>query len=305
MSHYKTIAAVVAVAAPFVFGMVTAMQSRAQSQADSTSPVAPVYVVTSLKPNNSATGMAKLLFTPYGFTATTTLQMLIREAYGVQDNQIAGAPNWLDSEKYDIEARMEKSVAAELHKLSPDQRTLEQQRMLQALLADRFKLSLHRESKELPEYMLVIAKNGPKLQESKAGDTYPNGITGPGGLPLGPHMMRMGRGQLTGQALSMADLVRLLSRRLGRTVLDQTGLTANYDFTLRWTPDEIQGPTLAGTEGGQQGTDSAPSSESSASSIFTAIQDQLGLKLEPQRAPMEILVIDHAEMRSEWRRSMR
>jgi uncharacterized protein (TIGR03435 family) len=70
--------------------------------------------------------MAKLLFTPYGFTATTTLQMLIREAYGVQDNQIAGAPNWLNSEKYDIEARMEKSVAAELHKLSADQRTLEQ-----------------------------------------------------------------------------------------------------------------------------------------------------------------------------------
>jgi uncharacterized protein (TIGR03435 family) len=118
-------------------------------------------------------------------------------------------------------------------------------------------------------------------------------------------MMRMGMGQLPGQALSMADLVRLLSRRLGRTVLDQTGLTANYDFTLRWTPDESQGPMLAGTEGGQQGTDSAPSPESSASSIFTAIQDQLGLKLEPQRAPMGILVIHRAEMPSEWRRSMR
>jgi uncharacterized protein (TIGR03435 family) len=118
-------------------------------------------------------------------------------------------------------------------------------------------------------------------------------------------MMGMGMGQLPGQALSMADLVRLLSRRLGRTVLDQTGLTANYDFTLRWTPNESQGPMLAGMEGGQQGTDSAPSPESSTSSIFTAIQDQLGLKLEPQRAPMGILVIHRAEMPSEWRRSMR
>ena len=299
MSHYKSLAAVVAVAAPIVFGLVTAMQSRAQSQAGSTSAIARVYAVTSLKPNNSGRGMVKLLFTPYGFTATTTLQMLIREAYGVQDNQISGAPNWLNSEKYDIEARMEKSVADEVHKLSPDQRTLEQQRMLQALLADCFKLSLHRESKDLPEYMLVIAKNGPKLQESKAGDTYPNGITGPDGLPLGPHMMRMGRGWLTGQALSMADLVRLLSQRLGRTVLDKTGLTANYDFTLQWTSDESQGPMLKGTEGGQQGTDSARSPEPSDPSIFTAIQEQLGLKLEPQRAPMEILVIDHVEVPSE------
>jgi uncharacterized protein (TIGR03435 family) len=194
---------------------------------------------------------------------------------------------------------MGKSVADELYKLSPDQRTLERQRMLQAVLADRFKLSLHRESKDLPEYMLVIAKNGSKLQESKAGDIYPNGITGPDGLPLGPHMMRMGGGQLTGQALSMADLVRLLSQRLGRTVLDKTGLTANYDFTLQWTPDESQAPMLKGTEGGQQGTDSAPSPKSSGPSIFTAIQDQLGLKLEFQKVPMEILVIDHAEMPSE------
>jgi uncharacterized protein (TIGR03435 family) len=97
----------------------------------------------------------------------------------------------------------------------------------------------------------------------------------------------------------MADLVRLLSRRLGRTVLDKTGLTANYDFTLQWTPDESQGLMLTGTEGDQQGTDSAPSPESSAASIFTAIQEQLGLKLEPHGAPMEILVIDHVEIPSE------
>ena len=106
---------------------------------------------------------------------------------------------------------MEKSVADELHKLSPDQRTLEQQPMLQALLADRFQLLLHRESKELPEYTLVIAKNGPKLQEAKAGDTYSNGIRNPGDLPLGPHMMRMEMGQLKGQRLPMAELARLLS----------------------------------------------------------------------------------------------
>jgi uncharacterized protein DUF3738 len=107
MSHYKSLAALVAVAAPIVFGLVTATQSQPQSQAESTSAITPGYEVTSLKPNNSGRGMVRLLFTAGGFTATTTLQMLIREAYGVQDSQISGAPNWLNSEQYDIEAKWE------------------------------------------------------------------------------------------------------------------------------------------------------------------------------------------------------
>jgi len=111
--------------------------------------------------------------------------------------------------------------------------------------------------------------------------------------------MRIKRGEVIGQGRTVAELAEALSRLLGRTVLDKSGLEGNYDFTLQWTPDEGQGVMLKRTEGGQPGTDQAPSPESSGASIFTAIQEQLGLKLEPQKGPREVLVIDHVERPSE------
>ena len=110
----------------------------------------------------------------------------------------------------------------ELQKLPPDQRLQQIRLMVQSLLADRFKLKVSHETKDLPEYALVVAKNDPKLKEAKPGDTYPNGIRGPDGRAY-PGTMRMERGQLTGQALPMASLAMILSKQLGRTVLDQTG----------------------------------------------------------------------------------
>jgi uncharacterized protein (TIGR03435 family) len=138
-----------------------------------------------------------------------------------------------------------------LHDLNPDQRILVNQRMLQALLADRFKLTLHGETMEGPVYALVIGKNGPKLKESKPGDAYTNGLKvldGRGGA--GMLLIQGGGGSLTGQAVSIQSLAHLLSQQLGRNVLDKTGLTGNYDFTLKWTPDDSQPPM-----GGQQGTE--------------------------------------------------
>jgi bla regulator protein BlaR1 len=286
-------------AVPTVFGLLNATQSRAESQTQDAAGTAPVYEVASIKPNKSGERMVRMMGRPDGFTGTNmTLQMLIRNAYGVEDNQISGGPSWLGSEKYDMEAKMDSSVADELRKLSEDQRTLERRRMLQALLADRFKLTLHRESKELPVYALVIAKNGPKLQEAKPGDTYPNGIKGPDGVGSAG-FMRMGRGELTGQGLPMGSVVRLLTQQLGRTVLDKTGLAGKYDLTLKWTPDESEAPMLKGPEGGPQGMGGTASPDSSGPSIFTAIQEQLGLKLESQKGPVEIIVIDHAEKPSD------
>jgi uncharacterized protein (TIGR03435 family) len=193
---------------------------------------------------------------------------------------------------------MDSSTAEELRKLSEDERRTERQRMLQALLAERFKLTVHRESKELPIYALVVAKDGPKLQEAKPGDTYPNGIKGPDGQP-GAGMMMMGREGLTAQGIPIANLVRHLSRVLGRKVVDKTGLTGKYDFTLKWTPDQSQSAMLRGPEGGQPGTGSAAAPEASEPSIFTALQEQLGLKLDSQKGPVEILIIDHVEKPSE------
>ncbi len=287
----------VAVVVPIVFGLLHATPSRAQPQA--TAATSPVYDVASIKPNKSGTNMVRLMFTPDGLSATNgTLQMLINAAYSVENNQISGAPNWLNSEKYDIEAKMDTSTADELRKLGEDERRVERQRMLQALLADRFKLTIHRETKELPIYALVVAKDGAKFQEAKPGDTYPNGIKGPDGH-AGAGMMFMGREGLTAQGLPIADLVRHLSRQLGRTVVDKTGLTGKYDFTLKWAPDERQAPMFKGTEGSQPGTGGTSAPESSGPSIFTAIQEQLGLKLESEKGPVDILVIDHVERPSE------
>lgn len=277
-------AGVLALGVPIMFGLMNAIPSRAQSQAKNTAGVAPVFEVASIKPDKAGNGMFKIgWLDDSSFSAKgATPQMLIRLAYGVEDNQISGGPNRLNSESYNIEARADRSVANELHQLSKDQRELAKEHMLQALLADRFKLTLHRETKELPVYTLVIAKNGPKFHESKT-----NG------------MMRMNRGLLVAQGVPLTLLVEQLSFQLGRTIVDKTGLTGSYDYTLQWTPDESQGPTFKGAESGQRGIESTPSPESSGPSVFTALQEQLGLKLEARKGPVEVLVIDSIEKPSE------
>ena len=220
-----------AVGVPVVFCLLHAPQTESQASSATTTPV---YEVASIKRNKSGPGIIKLDFPPNGFTATNvTLDMLVQEAYGVEDVQISGAPSWFKSEWYDVEARVDSSVADRLRKLTEDQRTAEQHPMLQALLADRFKLTLHRESKELPGYALVIAKNGPKLQEAKPGDTYPNGLVGLDGRGA-PLTMRVGRGLIICQALPVEGLVHALTLQLERPVLDKTGLKGIYDFTLHW-----------------------------------------------------------------------
>jgi bla regulator protein BlaR1 len=290
-------AAVVAMTAPIVLGLVNAGPGRTISQTENTAANVPAYEVASIKPEKSSGDMFSVMNTPDGFTANTTLQMLIRVSYGVQDFQISGAPNWVNSDKYNVEAKMDKGTVDELRKLGEDQQEPARERMLQALLAERFKLTLHRETKELPVYSLVIAKNGPKLDGAKPGDADSDDFKGPDGQPVkGGHFIRMGMGQLTGHDLGMAEMVHVLSQQLGRTVVDNTGLKGNYNWTLKWTPDQ-SAPMFKGPEGGHA-TDNTASADSGPS-IFTAIQEQLGLKLESKKGPVEILVIDHVEKPSE------
>jgi bla regulator protein blaR1 len=294
-----SVAAFAAVAVPIVFGLLNATPSRAQSQNENTAAIPHAYGNISIKPSpanpdKSVSPMVSILSGPDRFKTTNfTLHALTGRAYGLEDDQISGGPSWVNSERYDIEAKIDKSVADDLQKLSPDQRFIERKRMLQALLTDRFKLTLHRETKELPVYELVIANSGSKIQEAKPGDTYANGLKGPGGRPLGAGIVLSPEaGEEVGQAVPIETLVAVLSQRLGgRIVVDKTGLTGKYDFTLKWTPDASQPATV-----GKQGTQSPESSESP---IFTALQEQLGLKLELQQAPVEVLVIDHAEQPSE------
>lgn len=281
------VAGAMAVAGPVVFGLIREPQSIAGSQDTTASAKLPAYEVASIKPDKSGTGMMMLRYTPVGLSARNIpLGELIRGAYKVEAKQVLGAPGWLNSERYDIEAKVSTSDTDALHNLSPDQRRL----MLQPLLADRFQLKVHTEVRDLPVLALVVAKDGLKLHEAKPGDTYPNGIKVPDGHG-GAGMMRMEPGQLTAQGLPLSSLAGLLSGQLGQLVQDETGLTGKYDFTLKWTPDERGGP------GGLRPDDVAP--DSSGPSIFTAIHEQLGLKLESRKAPVEVLVIDHVERPSE------
>ena len=291
------VAGAMAAAGPVVFGLIQEPQSQAGSPVVSTAPKVPAYEVASIKPDKSGTDLTMLRTTPVGFNATNVpLKMLIQHAYGVEDNQILGAPSWLGSARYDIEAKVSSSETDALHNLGPDQRRL----MLQPLLADRFQLKVHTEVRELPVLALVVAKGGPKLHEAKPGDTYPNGIKGFDGEAGGPGLMHMGPGQLTAQGLPMSSVAQLLSQQLGRTVHDKTGLTGKYDFTLQWTPEVGGSPMMKGPDAGQQGPGGPPSpTDNGGPSIFTAIQEQLGLKLESQKGPVEVLIIDHVETPSE------
>jgi uncharacterized protein (TIGR03435 family) len=209
--------------------------------------------------------------------SSVTVKTLIQQAYGVRDFQIVGGPEWLGSARYDITAKPEGAA-------TPDQVKV----MIQALLADRFKLQFHRETKELPTYALVVAKGGPKFHESEV-------VEGPD-KPKGTRMSMNGRGQFNLERAPVVALANQLAQVLGRSVIDKTGLTGNYDFELKWTPD-ASAPGMMRVAGGDG---PPPSSDAVAgTSIFTALQDQLGLKLESTKGPVEILVVERAEKASE------
>jgi uncharacterized protein (TIGR03435 family) len=196
--------------------------------------------------------------------SNVSLRNCIVNAYKVRDYQVVG-PDWLNSARFDIVATLPSGAPQ-------DQMPL----MLQSLLAERFKLSLHRETKELPVYALVVGKNGPKLHETESGDSS----------------MRSSGGHIEAQKSRMPGLAASLSIWAGRPVLDMTGLTGYYDYKLDFSVDP---GLMQGVFAEKAAAIAARAGATDGPSIFTAVQEQLGLKLEPRKAPVEILVIDHAE----------
>jgi len=270
-----------------VFVLAHSLPGWAQSPQPAPTP-STSFEVASIKPNHSADGLFRLMNTPDGLSANgLTVKFLIGFAYNVKDFQIAGGPGWIDSERYDIQAKMDDSTIEALKKLPPEQ-TIEQRRaMLRSLLADRFKLKITPSSKELPIYALVVAKNGPKLTQSPAA----SGSEGP------RSQIRFGLGELTGRAVPISFLAEQISRQVDREVVDKTGLQGTYDFTLHFAPERPMPMPGGPADGGPGGA--APPPDSSAPSIFTALQEQLGLKLESQKGPVKILIIDSVERPSE------
>jgi uncharacterized protein (TIGR03435 family) len=222
--------------------------------------------VASIKPNRITSGrpIAEFLSGGERFTASNiSLANLIIIAYGITPRQIDSLPP-ITFEKYDVLASTEHSVPRD-----------EMLRMLQTLLADRFQLRVHREVRELPYYALVVDKHGPKLQRSE--EQLPWNLT----RSRGSEQDISGVSQITFTSESMADFASVLSTLLavGRMVIDKTGLSGSYDFGLKYTRADRP----------------IPPSDADAPSIFTAMQEQLGLRLEPAKGPVEILMIDHVQ----------
>ena len=273
-------------------------QSQSQSQSTAVAPPAYTWDVVSVKPSTGA-GRGGNSNMPDGFSMHGgVMTNLIFSAYALNyPEQIVGAPAWLGSEKFDVDVKMDSTVMDELQKMSPDDRLAARRQMTRALLADRFKLVVHHETREFQVYTLIIAKGGVKMKEAKPGDTYPNGFKLPGGRGGGAGSMLFQMGpsgvMITAQAEPLAQLIGTISREVGKIVLDKTGLTANYDYVFQYTPENFR-PRTDLTEP-SPGSGMVLPPDFGMISIFTAVQEQLGLKLESVKAPIDVIVIDHVE----------
>jgi uncharacterized protein (TIGR03435 family) len=252
-------------------GLTGASQTRAQAPdpPQAVAGASPEFEVASVKPRPFVPGGMKMTFR-HGMLNVdiAALRQIIGAAYAIQRVRVQGGPSWLDTEQYVIAAKAGNADA------SWDQART----MLQTLLADRFKLAVHRETKELDVYSLVVGKGGSKLQEAKEDEKTD---TTQGRTQSGV--------QMTFQKMPIGGLVNAVANILGSPVLDKTGLKGFYDFKLEWTPDGFRKP---GTDTLAQPVDAAPD-------LIGALQEQLGLKLEKKKGPGEVLVVDHAERASE------
>lgn len=247
----------------------------------------PAFEVATIKRNTSGSDGARFSSQTGRITVTNNpLRNIIRNAWGLQGFQIVGGPDWINNDRWDIVAKAEGNP-----------RGSEMLALVQNLLADRFKLVTHRETREMPIYALVLAKPertvGPNLHASTTDceKELTVAIARGGGPPRDGKVvcgMRTLDGRLEMHAVPMANLARNLSPIAGRSVVDKTGLTGGFDATLTWTPDASLG-----------NASDQPPATGDGPSLFTAIQEQLGLKLEAQRGPVDVLVIDSIERPTE------
>jgi uncharacterized protein (TIGR03435 family) len=245
------------------FAWVLFITSASSGQAP---PPSPAFEAASVKPSKPGDlGGSTFQFTTGGGLKIIngTLRGIIESAYSMRDFQILDGPGWLNSERYDI-----------LAKAANGGSIAETRLRLQALLGERFQLRVHRETRNLPEYALVVGRNGFKLVRNEGSLVPAAGI-------------RSGCGQMTGTMTTIANLAVYLERQLTRPVLDETGLSGRYDFQLNWAPDadSCRSPNDTGDHG----------TAADGPSLFTALQEKLGLKLESKKGPVEVLVVDHAE----------
>jgi bla regulator protein BlaR1 len=307
-------AALFLIAVPVGFGIVHGQPVAAGGQAgeDTAAQNLPKYEVATVKPSSEENGLIRMMMTPDGAEFNgVQAQMLLQQAFGVERDRIDGVPDWARSKRFDIVAKVSPEDAPKLDNLKLEQRRA----MLLPLLEERFGLKYHHETRELPMYSLVIAKGGPKLKVSTSpapsapgapgdsgGPAAPDGPVQASGLsrerPGGPGMMRMSPGGIEAQGGGMQYLAHALSALVGRSVVDKTGLTGNYDFSLTWTPDESSTPRI-GPEGGGPPPQTDASIDPNGPTLFTALEEQLGLKLQSEKGKVDVIVVDHINLAAE------
>ena len=256
------------------------------AQASAAGRALPAWDVATIKPAATNAMGSMLWFTPDGIKITNVpLTMIVREAFGLEQDHIIAGPGVAKMDRnFDIEAKVAPEDAPKLKDMKLDQR----RPMLVALLEERFGLKYHHETRDLPEYELTVTRGGVKMTASKLDVPDAEGHT------QGQHMLMMhGRGHIESTGTGMPSLAHILSGQLGRTVVDKTGLTGNYDYKLDWTPDDGM-PAM--TKGGSpDASGAAATPDASGPSLFTAIQEQLGLKLEATKGPADVVVVDQLE----------
>ncbi len=240
-------------------------------------PTTPISYVASVKPNNSAEPRGFTEYYPGGRLSATavTVRSLLRTAYRIQDYQLVGAPAWFSTKRYDIAAKVDDN---------PPPLPV----FLRMLLADKFQLAVRNETRELPRFALVLARGdgklGPQLQKSdfdcEAYAATPHALPEPGRTPT--CSTRINMGALSGKAIPLAQLATSLAPFVNRFVFDKTGLPGRYDVELTWMPEQAASPVAVPGDPGPP-------------SIFTALPEQLGLKLVTEKGPVDVLVVDRAE----------
>jgi len=259
-----------------------------------TAPQSDRFEVASVKPNRS--GALNIGFDvpgPRRFTVTNApLRDIIRFAHDVDDARLVGGPDWIRSERFDIVATSERDIPA----WTPDGPPAVLLAMVRALLAERFRLETHRDMRELPIYALVLARSDRTLGRRAVASTVDCAAAAatrpaPPASPSDPPVcgMRIGPGQMLLGSVPMSRFATVLAPFARRLVIDRTGLTGTYNLQLSWTPEgRLQGPA-------PDGAPPLPTTDPDGASLFASIQEQLGLKLEPTRAPVDVVVIDRVE----------
>ena len=247
------------------------------AQQKPTVPDPPPYDIISIHPHSAMDDNISFMSRPGNFAATNcTLKQLVSNAYGVREDLITGLPGWADTAHFDVTAKVSDFNPDLFKNLTREQR----ESMLLPMLTDRFHVKAHTEVKTLSVYNLVLTKDGPKFKPNPPPPVDPDN----------PKKAQEGRGNtminnddLTATAIPLSAFAETLAGQLNKTVIDKTGLVGDYDFHLKWTPED---DSHNATDNGS--TDHAPN-------LFTALQEQLGLKLEPTKGPVTTLVVDHAD----------